>query len=209
MNRALMADAHPDFTFRTVPNGNHWCYASIYTDADFWRWMFRHHRKGSADRKMSWPDNALAADEIHNLRGNPTTMPTGGGVLCLYWRDLPGNTIKQLTDDPAYPNFPVEQVYYDQMEIPANQPPLFASVLHGWVHPPVTGDYRFYIASDNQGELWLSSDASAEKRRRLPRCQPGACRAIGSTTRTKNPNRFTCLPASSITLKPAKKRRGR
>ncbi len=30
--------------------------------------------------------------------------------------------------------------------------------LHGWLHVPVAGDYTFWIASDDQGELWLSTD---------------------------------------------------
>ena len=30
--------------------------------------------------------------------------------------------------------------------------------MSGWLVPPITGDYVFWIASDNNGELWLSSD---------------------------------------------------
>jgi len=163
MNRALMADKNPNFTFRCVPHGNHWGYTSIYTDPDFWRWMFRQHRQGSPDRKIAWPDDVMATVAKNAHPGNPTTMPSSGGVLCLYWRDLPGNSLKELTDDPAFPNFPSEEVYYDQLEIPTNQPPMYGSTLRGWVHPPVTGDYTFYIASDNEGELRLSSDATADK----------------------------------------------
>jgi regulation of enolase protein 1 (concanavalin A-like superfamily) len=30
--------------------------------------------------------------------------------------------------------------------------------LHGWVHVPVAGDYTFWIAADDEAELWLSRD---------------------------------------------------
>ena len=33
-------------------------------------------------------------------------------------------------------------------------------ILHGYLVPPVTGDYTFYLCSDDQGELWLSTDQS-------------------------------------------------
>jgi hypothetical protein len=30
--------------------------------------------------------------------------------------------------------------------------------MKGWLRPPVSGDYKFSIALDDNGELWLSSD---------------------------------------------------
>jgi hypothetical protein len=34
----------------------------------------------------------------------------------------------------------------------------YGSRMWGWLVPPVTGDYTFWIASDDAGELWLSID---------------------------------------------------
>jgi hypothetical protein len=31
--------------------------------------------------------------------------------------------------------------------------------IRGWLYPPVTGDYMFWIASDDSGELWLSTNS--------------------------------------------------
>ena len=39
--------------------------------------------------------------------------------------------------------------------------------MRGYLHPQVTGDYRFWIASDNSSELWLSTDASPLNARRI------------------------------------------
>lgn len=39
----------------------------------------------------------------------------------------------------------------------------FVSRLSGWVIPPVSGDYRFFIRADDGAQLWLSSDASFEQ----------------------------------------------
>jgi hypothetical protein len=35
--------------------------------------------------------------------------------------------------------------------------------MRGYLHPPATGEYVFWIASDNSSELWLSVDASVSR----------------------------------------------
>ncbi len=39
--------------------------------------------------------------------------------------------------------------------------------MKGWLMPPVSGDYMFWIASDDTGELWLSSDDHRENKIRV------------------------------------------
>ncbi len=39
--------------------------------------------------------------------------------------------------------------------------------MRGYLHPRVTGNYRFWIASDNSSELWLSTDAHPWNARRI------------------------------------------
>lgn len=34
----------------------------------------------------------------------------------------------------------------------------YAQIVFGFIQPPETGDYRFFIASDDEGQLWLSTD---------------------------------------------------
>ena len=43
--------------------------------------------------------------------------------------------------------------------------------MHGWLYVPVAGEYTFWIASDDQGELWLSQDDD-----------PGNVQLIGSVS---------------------------
>ena len=40
MHEALGAAGHADLVFRAVPNGNHFSYSVIYTDREFWDWLF-------------------------------------------------------------------------------------------------------------------------------------------------------------------------
>ena len=39
--------------------------------------------------------------------------------------------------------------------------------MRGYLHPPVTGDYTFWIASDNSSELWLSTDENPSGMRQI------------------------------------------
>ena len=42
--------------------------------------------------------------------------------------------------------------------------------IRGYVHPPATGAYTFWIASDDEGELWLSTDDTPAKKQKICVC---------------------------------------
>ena len=44
------------------------------------------------------------------------------------------------------------------LEAPTNQGENYGSRMSGWLVPPVTAEYVFWIASDDNGEFWLSSN---------------------------------------------------
>ncbi len=39
--------------------------------------------------------------------------------------------------------------------------------LRGWLSVPRTGEYQFWIAADDDGELWLSANENPERKKRL------------------------------------------
>ncbi len=55
----------------------------------------------------------------------------------------------------------------DRFETPRDEADHFASRVRGFLLPPVSGDYRFWVASDNESELSLSPDEDPAKKRRL------------------------------------------
>ena len=74
------------------------------------------------------------------------------------WRDLGGSTVADLVGSNRFAAPPdVNEV------LPALETSSFGKDygerLSGYLLPPVTGDYRFWIAADDSGELWLSTDA--------------------------------------------------
>ena len=91
-----------------------------------------------------------------------TTTLTGlGSILRELWLNmLPRST--SLTMLYGWPTFPYSPDQSDLLTSFDTIPGLddFGGRIHGWFYPPRTGDYTFYLASDDNGELWLSTDQS-------------------------------------------------
>ena len=92
----------------------------------------------------------------------PTPEPTEitNSLKVEYWRSLSGSKVSNLTSSEKYPNSPSETATINNFAIPAEQGDTYGTKVSGYIVPQVTGNYTFYVASDDQGELYLSSDAS-------------------------------------------------
>jgi signal transduction histidine kinase len=60
---------------------------------------------------------------------------------------------------PDYPYRPAGTDLRNSFEAPRNWGEYHLSRFRGFLHPPATGEYTFWIASDNSSELWLSTNA--------------------------------------------------
>ena len=82
-----------------------------------------------------------------------------GGVLFERWDDISGGTIEELTKSPQYRSGePSVRDTLAKLELPRNGGSEYGVRLRGYLHPPSTGDYRFWIVADDRGALLLSSD---------------------------------------------------
>lgn len=68
---------------------------------------------------------------------------------------------------PDYPYQPSGSTIRHLFEAPTNGGDYYLTRMRGWLRPPVTGRYSFWIASDNSSELWLSLDSSPSNMRRI------------------------------------------
>jgi len=93
-----------------------------------------------------------------------TTMPAHSGALVETWFDIPGSYISDLTSSPAYPDSPNTTHVVDILEAEPSRGSDFGTRMRAFVVPPVTGDYTFWIATDDYGELWLSPDTDPANR---------------------------------------------
>jgi len=113
-------------------------------------------------------------DEVN--KGSPTTVTKGdtwsfktasaglGSILRELWENVTPAGSTSLADLYAWPDFPwnpTQSILLTSFDTIPNLDN-FGGRIHGWFYPPATGDYTFYLASDDNGELWLSSDESPD-----------------------------------------------
>ncbi len=85
---------------------------------------------------------------------------TSKGLLREWWAPVSGNTVADLTGHADYPGNPAGIGYLDRFEGPVSWGSNYGARIHGYLIPPQTGDYTFWIAGDDACELWLSTDDS-------------------------------------------------
>jgi hypothetical protein len=85
--------------------------------------------------------------------------PAMGDVLHEWWLAIPGPLVSQLRSDPRYPDSPSGSDLLSAFEAPVNWADDYGTRLRAFLVPPGSGDYTFWISSDDTSELLLSFDA--------------------------------------------------
>lgn len=76
-------------------------------------------------------------------------------------------TIATLKALPTWPNNPDETNIIREFEAPIDVAERYGQRVRGYVVPPATGNYTFWISSDDNSELWLSTDQSPANIRQI------------------------------------------
>ncbi|MCK4293455.1 MAG: hypothetical protein KAY65_09680 [Planctomycetes bacterium] len=88
-----------------------------------------------------------------------TTVPGTGFILREIWQNITptGTAISLLYDWPDFPHNPTIRGMLTGF---ATDPDWdeYGGRIHGWVYAPVSGDYTFHLTTDDNGQLWLSTD---------------------------------------------------
>lgn len=82
----------------------------------------------------------------------------GGGLLQELYFDIPGSAVSDLLDHPKYPGSPDQTNVLQVFEGPTDAFDNYGQRLRGFLVPPLTGNYTFWIASDDNSVLYLSDD---------------------------------------------------
>ena len=99
---------------------------------------------------------------ISNAFGQPT-----GEFLLEWWFDIGGgNAVNDLINNANFPDNPTGTAMVGTVELPRTKPQElwegdidnYGARLQGYIYPPETGDYTFWITGDNGSQFWLSTN---------------------------------------------------
>ncbi|HVY70862.1 MAG TPA: PA14 domain-containing protein, partial [Verrucomicrobiae bacterium] len=87
---------------------------------------------------------------------------TAGVVEFDYWANISGTAVQSLKDDPRYPDFPDQASFAvglnSRTVFPDDSHENYGATLTGLITPAETGDYDFFIKSDDASQLWISTN---------------------------------------------------
>ncbi|MBL7739475.1 MAG: fibronectin type III domain-containing protein [Chitinophagaceae bacterium] len=143
-----------------------------------------------------------ARDAAGNISANSNTVNvttpaapgcTGTGTINYQkWNSITGTSVSSLTSNANYPNNPSVSGTLGIFEIPVNSGNNYGMRVYGYICPPTTGSYTFWIASDDNGELWLSTSSSPANKVRIA--------YHTSNTSSRQWNKFATQKSAAITL---------
>jgi hypothetical protein len=83
-----------------------------------------------------------------------------GEILGQLWAGIEGVAVVDLTSNPDYPHNPSQSQLLTSFESPTNIADNYGARIVGYLLPETSGDYTFWVASDDASELWLSTTES-------------------------------------------------
>ena len=101
-------------------------------------------------------------DEEAKKNGLPT-----GVIQREFWLDVAEGGLTSLTGHASFPNKPTGTGLLTRFEAPVNWNEHFGARIRGYVHPPKTDDYVFWMSADGYAELWLSTSEDPSQKTRI------------------------------------------
>jgi hypothetical protein len=80
-----------------------------------------------------------------------------------YWANVSGTYVAAI---PLHTS-PTSSTQLNCFEAPSNVADNYGQRVRGYICAPLTGNYTFYIASDDDAELWLSTDENVATKRKI------------------------------------------
>lgn len=98
---------------------------------------------------------ANVAVTVINIAGNYQT----GRIVRTYFDNISGGTVANLTGNSRFPNTPDSQEFLTSFD-GGDHGDNYGSTIRGYVIPPASGNYQFWIASDDSSELRISTNST-------------------------------------------------
>ena len=115
---------------------------------NLFRWVFPQVSLGPGEFLLVW---ASGKDR------RPDSSDMTNGLMREVYNGIPGANVSDLVNHPSFPDQPSSTGIVSHLfEAPTNIGDNYGQRMHGWIKAPVSGEYTFWIATDDEGHLYLS-----------------------------------------------------
>jgi hypothetical protein len=114
------------------------------------------------------------------------------GILREVYGNIAGNAVTDLTSAPSFPASPTAEAVESAFEAPSNFADNYGQRMRALLLPPATGSYVFWIASDDNSVLYLSTDEDPGHKRPIA--------TVSSWTSSREWTKEAGQQSASITL---------
>ncbi|MCC6232744.1 MAG: Ig-like domain-containing protein [Verrucomicrobiales bacterium] len=138
---------------------------------------------------------ALTSNEATLRVASLTGEFTAGVVKFEAYTGITGTAVEGLVTDPKYPGSPDETRLLPAINTPSGYADNYGARVSGFLIPPETGEYHFFLSSDDASQLWISTDANAANLAMVAE-ETGCCAAfqepeVGDPATTASPIAMT------------------
>lgn len=119
-------------------------------------------------------------------------VASSGGALQEQWQNIGGGAVANITSNGNFPNVPDSIALLSTFESPLNNGSNFGTRTRAWLTPAQSGDYTFWIASDDSSELWMSTDSSSMNKTLIA--------SVSGFTGSRQWNKFTSQQSATRSL---------
>ncbi|MBC7508221.1 MAG: hypothetical protein H7320_05645, partial [Ferruginibacter sp.] len=154
------ANLPPVSTIEKIDNNANW------QEPKYLRFSFS-NKQGSDDylryfniSEMKFVNKAKTAEQQLAETANCVNK---GSITFEYWNNVPFGNIALIPISQA----PAGLKILTSFSTPLNFADKFGSRIRGYICPPQTGDYIFYVSGDDMGELWLSENENPTSKEKI------------------------------------------
>jgi RHS repeat-associated protein len=135
--------------------------------------------------------NTFGSSAYGNTAQATTFAAAGGGATRELWMSCAGTDVASIPVNTT----PYNIITIDSLECTQQTADFFGRRIRGYIIPPATGSYTFWIASDDNSQLWLSTNDQASSKVLI-----ASVSGTGGYTAYREWNKFTSQKSSAKTL---------
>ena len=160
--------------------------------------------QGNIGAKLYYSVNLLEALVPATLYEEGDDLPDGKSVGDVKTPEIPAvfeenalyAGVKGLTTNPKFPDSPDKLEELPYYEFPnlgnidkaaSGHKDQYGTLIQGYFHPDKTGWYKFAVSSEDEGQLWLSTDSSINNKRLIASASSEKPREYGTSSSQSDP----------------------